>query len=169
MGMNLKKLQEEFTNIYKCVSDLTVSCKDSKKAICYLGLILFKVVVYVNRFSLRSEDSGYYFKDDLSFAVRHSNVVLYKRLKELMDVSNIFKLPLDSLYERSKAAVTKVIHPTHPNFGNPKVSLRSYFDYLDRGTDWFEDKKIAQLVASFDFKDDTLIIEHREFGPTIAT
>lgn len=169
MGMNLKKLQEEFTNVYMCVSDITVACKDSKKAICYLGLILFKVVVYVNRFSLRSEDSGYYFKDDLSFAVRHSNVVLYKRLKELMDISNIFKLPLERLYERSKAAITKVIPPTHPNFGNPKVSIRSYFDYLDHGTDWFEDKKIAQLVASFDFKDDTLIIEHREFGPTIAT
>jgi hypothetical protein len=163
MGMNLKKLQEEFSRVYACATSIFPK---NKVAACYLGLILFKVVVYVNRFSRRSEDSGYYFKDDLTFAVRHSNTVLYKRLKELVDVN----LPFDTMdiYDYSKAALTRVVPPTHPGFGNPKVSLRSYFDYLEKG-DWFEDQNIAKYIASFDFIDDTIVVEHREFGPTIAT
>jgi len=168
IGMNLKKLQEEFSNVYECTRSL-FSKKTDAKAICFLGLILFKVVVYVNRFSLRKEDSGYYFKDDLTFTVRHSNVLLYKRLKELVDVSTLQYPLLERLYERSKSAVTKVIPSSHKQFGNPKISLQSYFEYLEKGTDWFEDNKIVKLISTFDFKDDNLIIEHREFGPTIAT
>lgn len=170
MGVNLKKLQEEFSHVYECTASLFPQKNDDiKKAICFLGLILFKVVVYVNRFSVRKEDSGYYFKDDLTFAVRHSNVLLYKRLKELIDVSTLQYPLLERLYQRSTNAVTKIIPSTHKHFGNPKVSLQSYFEYLERGTDWFEDNKIVKLISTFDFKEDNLIIEHREFGPTIAT
>lgn len=68
----------------------------------------------------------------------------------------------------SKAAVTRVLPSTHKDFGNPKVSLQSYFEYLEKG-DWFEDQKIVKYIATFDFVDDTLVVEHREFGPTIAT
>ena len=163
MGMNLKKLQEEFSRVHACATSIFPK---NKQAACYLGLILFKVAVYVNRFSRRSEDSGYYFKDDLTFAVRHSNVVLYKRLRELVDTD----LPYSAMdvYDYSKAAVSKLIPSTHPDFGNPKVSLRSYFEYLEK-SDWFEDQKIVKYIATFEFKDDTLIVEHREFGPTIAT
>jgi hypothetical protein len=169
MGMNLGKLKEEFSLVYECTASLfPKKTADTKKAICFLGLILFKVVVYVNRFSLRKDD-GYYFKDDLTFAVRHSNVLLYKRLKELMDVSTLQYPLLERLYEKSKSAVTKVIPSTHKQFGNPKISLQSYFEYLEKGTDWFEDNKIVKLISTFDFKEDNLIIEHREFGPTIAT
>jgi hypothetical protein len=162
IGMNLKKLQEEFSLVYECAAELV----SNKKAICYLGLILFKAVVYVNRYSLRSEDSGYYFKDDLTFAVRHSNVLLYQRLKEWVDVSTL-QWP-ERLY-RYKSALTKQLDPSHKDFGNPKVSLPSYFAYLEKGTDWFEDKDIVKYVSTFELKDDNLIIEHREFGPTIAT
>ena len=162
MGMNLKKLQEEFSRVYACAKSIFPK---NKKAACYLGLILFKVAVYVNRFSKRKEDSGYYFKDDLTFAVRHSNTVLYKRLRELVDVD----LPYSAMdvYD-SKAALTRVLPPTHKDFGNPKVSLQSYFEYLEK-SDWFEDQKIVKYIATFDFVDDTLVVEHREFGPTIAT
>ena len=162
MGMNLKKLQEEFSRVYACAKSIFPK---NKKAACYLGLILFKVAVYVNRFSKRKEDSGYYFKDDLTFDVRHSNTVLYKRLRELVDVD----LPYSAMdvYD-SKAALTRVLPSTHKDFGNPKVSLQSYFEYLEK-SDWFEDQKIVKYIATFEFVDDTLVVEHREFGPTIAT
>jgi hypothetical protein len=112
----------------------------------------------------------YYFKDDLTFNVRHSNVILYKRLKELIDVKDLFKLPIiDRLYSRSKSALTKIVDSSHKRFGDPKFSFQSYFDYLDTGKDWFEENDIVKYTAIFELKDDNLMIENREFGPIVAS
>jgi len=156
IAANLTKLRDEFSRVYACARSIF----SNKKAACYLGLLLFKTVVYVNRFSKRKADSGYYFKDDLTFAVRHSSVVLYKRLKELVTV-----LPYEKMAGLFDTKVLRVLPVGHKDFGNPKVSLPSYFAHLDTGKDWFE----KDYVATFDFVDDILFIEHREFGPTIAT
>lgn len=173
IGMNLKKLQEEFSLVYECTSLLFPEQKTNniKKAICMLSLILFKVVVYVNRFSVvGAKEKDYYFKDDLTFSVRHSNVTLYNRLKELVDIKDRFKLPImERLYTLSKQALTRECGKRHTRFGDPKFSLQSYFNYLDTGKDWFEENDIVKFTAFYDFKDDNLMIEHREFGPTIAT
>ena len=174
MGMNLKKLQKEFSLVYECVSLMFPETKtdDIKKAICMLSLILYKVVVYVNRFSVvGAKEEDYYFKDDLTFSVRHSNVTLYNRLIELVgDVKERFTQPiLDKLYSKSKHALSKVVHKRNKRFGDPKYSFQSYFDYLDTGKDWLEVNDIVKFTAMYDFKDDNLMIEHREFGPTIAT
>ena len=174
MGMNLKKLQQEFSLVYECTSLMFPEKKTDiiKKAICMLSLILFKVVVYVNRYSvIGAKEVDYYFKDDLTFSVRHSNVTLYNRLIELVgDVKERFTQPIiDRLYSKSKPALSKVVHKRHKRFGDPKFSFQSYFDYLDTGKDWFEVNDIVKFTAMYDFKDDNLMIEHREFGPTIAT
>ena len=82
IGFNLKKLQKEFSLVYECTSLMFPETKtdDIKKAICMLSLILYKVVVYVNRYSVvGAKEEDYYFKDDLTFSVRHSNVTLYNR------------------------------------------------------------------------------------------
>jgi hypothetical protein len=158
IGMNLKKLQEEFLLVYECTSLMFPEKKTEivKKAISMLGLILYKVVVYVNRYSVvGAKEKDYYFKDDLTFSVRHSNITLYTRLKELVgDVKNRFTIEIiEKLYSRSKPALTRIVNKRHAKFGDPTFSFQSYFDYLDTGKDWFEVNDIVKLEDKY-LKDD---------------
>jgi hypothetical protein len=167
--MYLKKLHAEFSLIHKCSALLIPGKSDNaKKAVCMLSLILLKVFIYVNKVASAKLTDDDYFKDFLCFAVRHSNTILYNRLKELVQ----FELDpsiLKPLYKKYKSALTKKCDKTHEDFGDPTFSLQSYFDYLDTGKDWFEDNYIIGFVAMFDFKDDNLMIENRIFPISVTT
>jgi hypothetical protein len=174
MTKSLKKIQDEFVAVYECTASLFPH-KNAivQKCICLLSLILYKVVTYVNNFSVGTVGPDDYFKDVLTFSVRHSNAVLYKRLKELLEETHLSMdiVQLDAIEKLYKHSVTAVKFPSQPEgFGDPTVSFRSYFDYMDqKGTDWLEDTGIVKFSAMYEFKHDNLMIEHREFGPTIAT
>lgn len=79
-----KKLIEEYNKTaptYKIL--VTESNKDTVAGIKnYLGLILFKLSIYINNFSKQGSDKKKYFKDTLYFNSRHINYVLYIGLKE---------------------------------------------------------------------------------------
>ena len=170
LGMYLKKLKKEFSLIHECSSLLIPGKSDnSKKAVCMLALILLKVFIYVNKFSnakLKDED---YFKDYLCFSVRHSNVVLYNRLKELVKIDFLNSPLFKRLYNKHKSALTTDCDASHKRFGDPTFSLQSYFDYLETGKDWLEENDIVNYTAMFEFKDDNLMIEYREFALSITT
>jgi hypothetical protein len=175
MTQTLTKLKDEFILVYDCSTLLFPMAKTNKvlKAICLLGLILYKIVVYVNRFSVGVIKEDDYFKDDLTFSVRHSNIVLYNRLKQLLKelkltIKEVLNLDvIERLYDKPLPVKTLT---AVDKFGDPTVSFLSYFDYLEQNnTDWFDDKEIVQFSAMYKFEKDNLMIEHREFGPTIAT
>ena len=96
---------------------------------------------------------AHYFKDHLTFASRHMNSVLYIKLKEtisewlhtkkpnvqvtavdvILQILNQPKAAPNKIYPRNKGALKTVIRdPTHPNYGDPAVSLISYFLYFDQ-------------------------------------
>lgn len=99
---------------------------------------------------------GHYFKDYLSFAARHMNSVLYIKLKDTISewlhtkkpnvnvnvtavdvIIQILHQPQAAqskrIYPQNRDALQTVIRdPTHPNYGDPAVSLISYFLYFDR-------------------------------------
>lgn len=98
--------------------------------------------------------AGHYFKNYLTFASRHLNSVLYIKLKdtisewlhtkkpnaEVTAVEVILQIlnqpkaaPSKRIYHQNKDALQTVIRdPMHPNYGDPAVSLISYFLYFDR-------------------------------------
>lgn len=180
---SLDKLQKEFSNVYHCTKQLfkeppilQLTDDEQKMSICMLGLILYKLVVYINRYSIMSKKKkkNWYFKDLLTFSVRHSNVVLYDRLKELVGEDVIIGLLakteiIQQLFTRKVVGLDKMVRKKHRRYGDPLFSFRSYFDCLNDGKDWLEENDIVNYTAMYDFKDDILMIEHREFGPTIAT
>jgi hypothetical protein len=170
LGMYLKKLYKEFLLIYECSKRLIPGKSEtSKKAVCMVALILLKVYIYVNKFASATLTPEDYFKDFLCFTVRHSNVVLYNRLKELVPVDFLKAPILARLYKKHKSAITTQCESSHSRFGDPTFSLQSYFDYLDTGKDWLEVHEIVDFTSIFDFKNDNLMIENRIFPISITT
>jgi hypothetical protein len=167
--MYLNSRHKEFALIHETASLLIPGKGDnSKKAVCMISLILLKVYIYVNTFTSKKMTDDDYFKDLLCFAVRHSNVILYNRLKELVQI-DLNPSILNPLYKKHKSALTAQCDKKHERFGDPTFSLQSYFDYLETGKDWLEVNDIVGYVAIFDFKDDNLMIEYREFPLSITT
>jgi len=136
----------------------------------YLFFILYKVFSYIQghdeilkeKTKLGEGEDQTYLKDYLSFASRHSNAVLYERVKELAqelfgitDVKEIHDLLFDEkicneFYETHEMAEDdfdeegnyKYGDPlkTHlkkgdENYGDPMYSLSSYFDYFETVTE----------------------------------
>jgi len=173
MSMELKQLEEEFIKVFNCVEQCFPMTKTElvKKAICLLGLIVYKVMVYVNHYA-SDKDPNNYFKDYITFTVRHSNTVLYKRLKEVLSEMNVSLQEvldisiLSTLYKKHKSAA---LRESTKHFGNPTKSFISYFEYLEQeNEDWFEYSGISKFTSHYEFANDNLMIEHRDFAPFIT-
>jgi hypothetical protein len=153
---------------------INIKTNSEKTFRTYLFFILYKVFSYIQghgeilkeKTKLGEGEDQTYLKDYLSFASRHSNAVLYERVKELAeelfgitDVKEIQDILFDEticneFYETHEMAEDdfdeegnyKYGNPlkTHlkkgePNYGNPMYSLSSYFDYLETAAEDEED------------------------------
>jgi hypothetical protein len=149
---------------------ITINSNIEKTFRTYLFFILYKVFSYIQghdeilkeKEKLTEGEDKTYLKDYLSFASRHSNSVLYERVKELAeelygitDVKEIQDILFDEkicndFFETHEMAeddfdedgTYKYGDPlkTHlkkgeQNYGNPMYSLSSYFDYFETATD----------------------------------
>jgi len=136
----------------------------------YLFFILYKVFSYIQghgeilkeKTKLGEGEDQTYLKDYLSFASRHSNAVLYERVKELAeelfgitDVKEIQDILFDEkicneFYENHEMPeddfdedgtykygdpVKTHLKKGEPNYGDPMYSLSSYFDYFETVTE----------------------------------
>lgn len=175
-----------------------VNSNSEKNFRTYFFLIYYKVYSYIlghseilkNPEDLKQGEDKTYLKDYLTFASRHSNSVLYERVKELAkelygitDLKGLFfdaKI-CDSLYEMDEKDYDedgnyKYTDPTathlqkdEENYGNPMYSLSSYFDYLetaskDEEDDWFVAAKLDIFSTTFDLTDDKILLENRYFA-----
>jgi hypothetical protein len=130
----------------------------------YMFLIYYKIYSYIQghnailKEQFEEGEDKTYLKDYLSFASRHSNSVLYERVKEL--ASRIYRIEetqeikdlffdesiCDALFEASEMNEKdydddgnfKYGDPTHthlvkddPHYGDPMYSVSSYFDYFE--------------------------------------
>jgi hypothetical protein len=136
----------------------------------YLFFILYKVFSYIQghdeilkvKERLTEGEDKTYLKDYLSFASRHSNAVLYQRVKELAqelygitDIKEIQDLLFDEticneFFESQEMAeddfdedgnykygdpLKNHLKKGEPNYGDPMYSLSSYFDYFETHTE----------------------------------
>lgn len=178
-----------------------VNSSSEKNFRTYFFLIYYKVYSYIlghseilkNPEELKPGEDKTYLKDYLTFASRHSNSVLYERVKELAKelygITDLKELKdlffdakiCDSLYEMDEKDYDedgnyKYTDPTathlqkdEDNYGNPMYSLSSYFDYLetasqDEEDDWFIAAKLDIFSTTFDLKDDKILLENRFFA-----
>ena len=180
--------------INKCVNTLfekynkpiDLDSTEIKKVKVYLFLIFYKIFAYVNYF-YREDNSiaDIYFKNYLEFCCRHSNYVLYSRIKELIDVDvfmdiinqpNIIKMIYRRKENRNAIRKDAMENFGTEKFGDPTVSFMSYFTFMetplseikededeDTFMDWFTFKEF-EISAQFDLKDDLILIENRIFG-----
>ena len=135
--------------------------KIGKSITNYLFLILYKLHIYVDEYSKTGMMNipENYFKNYLTFSSRHTNDILYNRIKELLidcfepifeegNISeekknekvveiflkiiyqpNILKKYMYLTKARAKALVNR--KPKDADYGNPLVSFISYFDFFE--------------------------------------
>jgi hypothetical protein len=161
----------------------------------YLFLIYYAIYYYINEYTKTDiEKNENYFKNFLTFNVRHTNVDLYKTIKNLFamhfkkelkgknakDKSRIINKNV-RLLSFEKSIIAKYIYRTNNNncrlnisphlikkeyLGDPNISIESYFDMLDKNKDWFDN--IHNQSTQYDLVDHKVIIENRYFAEEIA-
>lgn len=164
----------------------------------YLFLILYKLYIYLNSYvEYKQTHPDAMLKKFLSFAVRHSNYVLYLEIKRLlgddfpqvfgewikaMNTKEVLKLMYDYSYpkkERNKI-MRELKESRHDSEkyktikmeydGNPLCFVSSYFDHFEKDDieegeerDWLVANHIDEKSTKFELRDDTVIIEFRDF------
>lgn len=142
-----------YTNIKKnYAAFLKVSTK--KIITNYVGLILYKLLTYYNDYLTRPAETRQYFKNLLSFNVRHTNYELYVHLKRFlaklasMDENDVIlqhivrKLFINesilmefiedpSVLRKNAFKLTNIIDRASRNYGKPEFSLVSYFLFFE--------------------------------------
>jgi hypothetical protein len=168
----------------------------------YLLMILYKLDLYINSYTqyLETEKGKKkvpYFKDFLFFNSRHLNYDFYKeikscllelfgnRFKEIEIIDIIHKLILNNKILRkylSKDVKIAQLPKTDENYGNPKYSLSSYFNFFEDpidsadnrnsdneiGHDWFRYKALDVFSTTMDIKDRVILTEIRAFRHMLA-
>uniref|UniRef100_A0A6C0JEJ1 Uncharacterized protein n=1 Tax=viral metagenome TaxID=1070528 RepID=A0A6C0JEJ1_9ZZZZ len=162
----------------------------------YMFLIYYKLYQFVdNHIPILSKKR--YLKDYLTFASRHSNYVLYFRVKDILEdhygiidvdiVKSLFydSVIMEKVYEKDDEeeeedfdedgnykydydAFEKDLGETDANFGNPLFSMSSYFDHFEiKKSDWFKEAKLDVFSTGFDLTSDEVLLENRYFAPEI--
>lgn len=169
----------------------------------YIGLIIYKLYIYYNIYEdnpeqLNSITPGHtpdgYFKNYLSYNSRHTNYMLYSKLIEYINninnnynavdvINDIILQPTilntiidDGIKLRKNVFLkTNILDVNNHNYGNPKYSLRSYFDHFNEPKileynedelpehDWLVSTSIDNLSSRMEIKDDIVLIECRSF------
>lgn len=172
---NKKAIMLEYNTVSKiaeCVSQLLreynitnkkfripLKKKLGKSIANYLFLILYKIHIFVDEYSktgMMSKPENY-FKNYLTFSSRHTNDILYNRIKELLTeyfepvfgniseekrnekvVEIILKIVYQPNILKKYMYLTKVKvkalmnrKPKDSDYGNPVVSFISYFDFFE--------------------------------------
>jgi hypothetical protein len=166
-----KKLQSFYQEVIKvetCVqqlfSNIPIS-EEVEKSKVYLFLILYKLYYYVHHHEAIHDK--HYLKDYVIFLARHSNLVFYQRIIELIGTEMLFTVInqpdiIKQLYPKNKSAVrNKDVNPD--DFGDPTKSFMSYFEFMKNEKDWLMENKLDGYTAQYDLKDDLIMMENRVF------
>jgi len=157
----------------------------------YLFFIYYKLYYYIqNHKVILDKDKEDYLKDYLSFASRHNNTSLYKRIKEILNErfgineieevqrllcqpsisSLIYKINTPSKFDNNYEGSAKLDLPkTSPHYGDPLHSLPSYFKHFedpktdDSYPDWLMEAKIDSYSSTFNLVSDQMLVENRFF------
>lgn len=139
----------------------------------YINLILFKLYVYYNiHLPVNKKDRGY-FKNSMFFNPRHTNVVFYEALKELL--MNTMKWSeeetvdvIRKLFVQEEVLVKDLLeNPAHirkngfnidnrvektaTKYGDPYYSLISYFEFFESPSDNENNKTAEGEYAYYDY------------------
>jgi hypothetical protein len=153
----------------------------------YFFLIFYKLFIYLNSYISEIGTAENMLKKHLSFAIRHSNYVLFLEIKkQLSKILNkdedikeflsillnnemldkmIYDTPLIKNKRRTLLLSLKTNKdPSKNYFGNPIKSIDNYFDYLYMNNeDWLVANNIDEKSTKFDLSDNMIIIEFRDF------
>jgi hypothetical protein len=163
----------------------------AKNLRAYMFLIYYKLYYYIQEHKvILDKDEEDYLKDHLSFASRHNNYALYKKIKEILrdhfdisdieDVHRLFCQPaiVVSMYkfndpektDRKYETSAKVdLGKSSPDYGDPLHSFSSYFKHFEDPKtslsmpDWLMDSKIDAYSSTFDLLSDEILVENRFF------
>lgn len=139
----------------------------------YICLILYKLYVYYNQYlPVDKKDRGY-FKNKMFFNPRHTNVVLYEALKELLSKTmgwseEITIEVIRKLFVQEKVLEKDLLeNPTHirkngfklenrmektaTKYGDPYYSLISYFEFFENPSDNENNKTAEGEYAYYDY------------------
>jgi len=189
-------LIENFNETSKMGSDskkkeIDVKAKPGKILKTYMFLIYYKLFYYIQEHkAILDKELEDYLKDYLSFASRHNNATLYKRVKEILresfdisdldDVHRLFWQPdiISPIYEFEDEEKTDVnyessaleeLNKSDKHYGDPLYSMHSYFRHFEEPKtvnsyiDWLSDSKIDLFSTTFPLESDNILIENRFF------
>ena len=178
---NLTAYFETISNIaIKMLVGVSINTENDvgKSVHCYLFLMIYKL----NKFIENSKEiisKNEYLKSFLVFLPRHNNKDFYNRIKEIIckeynvsTFNKLFNQPelLEEVYSFNnnvKQQSHKIINKNDSNYGNPSISLKSYFEHLDENdTDWLS--QYEMVSTSFILDDDKVLLENRSFHREIA-
>jgi len=149
----------------------------------YLGLILYKLFMYTNRYLHQDQTKVQsYLKDNLTFNSRHSNYLLYHAMKECLvelcpdllieypeeDLNWIFADIIQMLVVNEEVLLTyftvegtplrngvfnssNVLEKTSSDYGNPAVSLISYFHFFEDPVDDDTNRDAKNIIITNDW------------------
>ena len=153
-----------------------------KKIKSYLFLIIYKLFIYLNSYVREIDTKGNMLKKHLSFAIRHNNHALFSEIKKILESNNIDNSVMqqlldekilnklyDSTFLRNKKTKLKLSISKNPetentHFGNPLLSINSYFEYFNQSnSDWLVETGVDEKSTKFELENDVIIIEFRDF------
>jgi hypothetical protein len=149
-----------------------------KSVHCYLFLMIYKLNKFIGN-SKEIINKNEYLKNFLVFLPRHNNKDFYSRIKEIIckeyntsTFNKLFNQPelLKEVYSFNNTVEKqshKVINKDDFDYGNPSVSLKSYFEHIDENeTDWLS--QYEMVSTGFILDDDKVLLENRSFHKEIA-
>ena len=186
---NIEKCMYELFNEYNknANKNMKINKKLITETIGYLFMIFYKIYMYIESYiSSDLDDEENYFKNHLSFAPRHSNLLFYEKIKKILfqkfksnTVSVIIKLLNQPsiiskyLYFDKKQALNIILQENDINYGNPAYSFISYFNHFENPNtnnntllekEWLIYSETDIFSTTFELPDDNLIIiENRLF------
>jgi len=176
----------------------------------YLWLFIFKIVRYYGYVAKVSGDKGKegakYFKDALFFNSRHSNAQLYQAMKAFLaeryawsiddprtaealqrlllqpEVWEGLAAGLQQQARKKAFDMSNDLPPTHPHYGDPRYSLKSYLQFFDapapmsvlspvedaKMRDWLYYAKVDIYSSQMAIEDHRILVEVRFFAELVA-
>ena len=205
----VKKIFKSYNSDTENKEYLFVSENDNtKKLKMYFFLIMYKLYIYLNSYiQNKEENESILLKKNLSFAVRHTNYILYLEIKKiirkifaskfegkdetyindkiiriihnivkpLVKEKEVYNLLYKFKYIRDKKRELHKLIQENPEekdeyFGDPLYSVLNYFAYFEKQDedeeetkDWLVTNNIDEKSTKFELKNDTIIIEFRDF------
>lgn len=170
---------------------IAVETDMAKNLKTYMFFIYYKLFYYIqNHKIILNKDAEDYLKDYLSFASRHNNYVLYRRIKGILGeafgvtetdeihrllcnpsiMAPIYKIDNPEKTNHNYEGSARLDLPkTSPNYGDPLHSLSSYFKHFEDPKtssslrDWLMESKIDSFSSTFALNSDEMLVENRFF------